>query len=151
MQVSLLAQAQSNVISPCHLSLYFLSSPSNFFFNIRLIHTLFYLAFHRSLGSFLNLSLPIQITQIRLPPNSNKSRKYTPILRIYERETESRHCRPELAGIDHRDWNGSFYPFPDFRQRIPGQKRLHAEEVGVEYRREAYLVDGHLRDEGEGL
>lgn len=92
------------------------------------------------LGSLSHLRFSIQITKIRLPPNGNEPSKNTPVLRGYESKAERSNRWPKFARIEHRDRHRSLYPIPHFRQRVTREERLHAEEIGVEDRGEAYLV-----------
>src|SRR6266487_634912 len=94
------------------------------------------------LSLLLYLRLSIQVTQISLPPNRNKTRKNAPVLRIYKRKTERCNRRPQFTTIYHTYWYSSFYSFPDFVEGIAREEGLHAEEVRVEDGGEAYLVYG---------
>ncbi len=70
------------------------------------------------LSSLLNLSFSIEITQIRLPSYRDKTCEYASVLRIDKCKRKCCDGGPEFAAIQHRDGHRSFYPLPNFGQRI---------------------------------
>lgn len=90
------------------------------------------------------LGPPIQEAQIRLPPNRDHTRKQRPVLHRDEREAECRHGRPELARVDKAHGDRDPDALHDILPALAREKGLHAEEVRVEDRGEAELVDHHL-------
>lgn len=76
------------------------------------------ISFDCSLSSLFDLGLPVQVTQIGLPANSDEAGEDAPILRVYEGETESRNRGPQFAAVDYGNWHGAFDAFPDLGERV---------------------------------
>jgi hypothetical protein len=99
----------------------------------------------------LILRLPIQETQIRLPPNRNHAGENTPILLRHECKTKRCDRGPEFTAIHERHWDSAFDVLEYLIEIVAGKQGLHAEEIAVEDGREQDLVDGYFGDEGEQL
>jgi hypothetical protein len=92
----------------------------------------------------LLLRLHVQPTQISLPPNSNHSRKHTPVLRCNKGKAECRDSRPQLPAVPPADGHRIDNSLLRLRERLSRQETLHAEEICVEARCEEGLVDDDL-------
>lgn len=92
--------------------------------------------------------LPVQKTQIALPPDRENAREHEPVVRHDEPERKRRHSGPQLERVHKTDWHSSHDAGDDSRGRLAGQKGLHPKEVSVEDGRKDDLVNGNFGRDG---
>lgn len=108
--------------------------------------------FRRELGrQDLTRGLLIEPAQVRLPANSNDAREYVPELRRHVHEAERRDGGPEFDAIGHADRESLLQALPCFLEGGAREEGMHTEEVGIEDRGEAELLDDDFRQDGEEL
>ena len=104
----------------------------------------------RNRGSFcflLHHSSLIQNTEIGLPKDGHTACEDTPMLHRHKRKRKGRHERPESTAHEPRLRHGVVHSLEHslWLRRFQREKRLHAEEVGVEEWCECKLVEDDLQ------
>lgn len=95
------------------------------------------------------LSLSVQIAQVRLPPDGHDARENTPKLKRQKGHGEGDSRRPHLERVEPAGGDGIPNPLDRRLQRLPGQEGLRAEKVRAKGGREAELVEGDLGSYGQ--
>lgn len=95
------------------------------------------------------LGLPVQIAQVRLPPDGHEARKDGPVLDGDEREAKGRDGGPHLHGVEGAAGHGDLDALNGGLDGLAGEQGLRAEVEDVEAWCEDHLVDEDFGAEGE--